>query len=209
MENEKNQPQHNLSDFESDSADLHHQSRAGLAHRLDGARVGLTLLALLAGITILGVSGNALAVYNGTHLPGDFLLPLWPDQFNLRPTVALTTAAVRETVQGWAASIASGPATVPAPDSGSVCRLGASVVARSSVEGRRRSVSAVCPHLGGVVRWNDGELSWDCPVHGSRFAPDGSALEGPTIEDLRPRSPDPSASATSEPTAPGAGASRA
>jgi len=45
-------------------------------------------------------------------------------------------------------------------------------------------VSRVCPHLGGVVRWNDQEQSWDCPVHGSRFGPDGTLLEGPATEGL-------------------------
>lgn len=48
-------------------------------------------------------------------------------------------------------------------------------------------VSRVCPHMGGVVRWNDLEQSWDCPVHGSRFAPDGALLEGPATEGLAPR----------------------
>lgn len=48
-------------------------------------------------------------------------------------------------------------------------------------------VSRICPHLGGVVRWNDQEQSWDCPVHGSRFAADGALLEGPATEDLAPR----------------------
>ncbi|PVG83894.1 FAD-dependent oxidoreductase [Nocardioides gansuensis] len=37
----------------------------------------------------------------------------------------------------------------------------------------------VCTHLGGVLRWNDAEESWDCPLHGSRFSPDGAVLEGP------------------------------
>lgn len=45
-------------------------------------------------------------------------------------------------------------------------------------------VSRVCPHLGGVVRWNEQEQSWDCPVHGSRFGPDGTLLEGPATKDL-------------------------
>ncbi|MBB1501927.1 hypothetical protein J4N02_00690 [Propioniciclava sp. MC1595] len=31
---------------------------------------------------------------------------------------------------------------------------------------------------------NDAELSWDCPLHGSRFAADGTRLEGPAVEDL-------------------------
>ncbi len=60
-------------------------------------------------------------------------------------------------------------------------------VATSKVDGRTRSVSAVCPHLRGVLAWNDAELSWDCPLHGSRFAPDGTLLEGPATCDLATR----------------------
>ena len=50
-----------------------------------------------------------------------------------------------------------------------------------------KRVSRTCPHLGGVVHWNEQEESWDCPVHGSRFAPDGALLEGPATEGLSPR----------------------
>ncbi|HYF74892.1 MAG TPA: FAD-dependent oxidoreductase [Nocardioides sp.] len=55
------------------------------------------------------------------------------------------------------------------------------------VDGAERAVSAVCSHLGGVVRWNDAERSWDCPLHGSRFEPDGQVLEGPATCGLRRR----------------------
>jgi Rieske Fe-S protein len=44
--------------------------------------------------------------------------------------------------------------------------------------------SAVCPHLGCIVSWNEMERSWDCPCHGSRFDCDGFVLEGPAIGDL-------------------------
>ena len=52
------------------------------------------------------------------------------------------------------------------------------------VDGVRHVVSAVCTHLGGIVTWNDAERSWDCPLHGSRFAADGTRLEGPATRPL-------------------------
>lgn len=55
---------------------------------------------------------------------------------------------------------------------------------RSVVNGVERRVSPVCPHLGGIVNWNDADESWECPLHGSRFAPDGKLLEGPATRDL-------------------------
>ena len=60
----------------------------------------------------------------------------------------------------------------------------------STVDGVTCRVSAVCTHLGGVVRWNDAEKSWGCPLHGSRFAADGTLLEGPAVTDLAGRDAD-------------------
>jgi len=45
--------------------------------------------------------------------------------------------------------------------------------------------SAVCPHLGCYVRWNNTERSWDCPCHGSRFDVLGKVLNGPAVSDLQ------------------------
>jgi glycine/D-amino acid oxidase-like deaminating enzyme/nitrite reductase/ring-hydroxylating ferredoxin subunit len=51
-------------------------------------------------------------------------------------------------------------------------------------QGNLHAVSAVCTHMGCVVNWNNGEKSWDCPCHGSRFSPDGRVLHGPAVADL-------------------------
>jgi glycine/D-amino acid oxidase-like deaminating enzyme/nitrite reductase/ring-hydroxylating ferredoxin subunit len=51
-------------------------------------------------------------------------------------------------------------------------------------DGEYHAVSAVCPHMGCHVEWNDGERSWDCPCHGSRFGYDGSVIDTPAVDDL-------------------------
>ena len=56
--------------------------------------------------------------------------------------------------------------------------------------GTLHAVSAVCTHLGCIVAFNDAELSWDCPCHGSRFDVDGAILQGPANKPLERRGPD-------------------
>ena len=52
-------------------------------------------------------------------------------------------------------------------------------------DGTVHSCSGVCPHLGGVLQWNDDEKSFDCPLHGSRFTAYGTVINGPAISDLK------------------------
>jgi Rieske Fe-S protein len=61
---------------------------------------------------------------------------------------------------------------------------GERVAAHRDDDGTLHAVSARCTHLGCLVAWNGAERSWDCPCHGSRFAPDGSVLEGPAVHRL-------------------------
>jgi len=70
---------------------------------------------------------------------------------------------------------------------GAVIRRGLKKVAvYKDQAGRVSECSAVCPHLGAIVRWNDQEGSWDCPAHGSRFNTDGNVLNGPSPVNLAP-----------------------
>ena len=83
------------SDFETDShQDTQYQSRLKAIRLVDSARIGLTGLALLCGLAVLGTSANSLAVYNATHLPREYNFPLWPNKFDLRPTMALVVCSV-------------------------------------------------------------------------------------------------------------------
>ncbi|HEY0980839.1 FAD-dependent oxidoreductase [Schlesneria sp.] len=72
-------------------------------------------------------------------------------------------------------------------DEGTVLRRGLSKVAVYRDEaGELHECSAVCPHLGCIVHWNNLEKVWDCPCHGSRFDAYGQVVNGPAISALEP-----------------------
>jgi glycine/D-amino acid oxidase-like deaminating enzyme/nitrite reductase/ring-hydroxylating ferredoxin subunit len=45
--------------------------------------------------------------------------------------------------------------------------------------------SAVCPHLGCMLKWNAEEKTFDCPCHGSRFSKEGWVINGPAMSNLK------------------------
>ena len=71
------------------------------------------------------------------------------------------------------------------PGEGRVVRDGAHPVAVArDRDGTLHAVKATCTHFGCLVGFNDGEQTWDCPCHGSRFALDGTVLDGPACQPL-------------------------
>ena len=71
------------------------------------------------------------------------------------------------------------------PGQGGIIREGLSKIAACrDASGKLHLHSAICTHLGCHVHWNSTEQCWDCPCHGSHFAPDGAVLNGPAIKPL-------------------------
>lgn len=72
-----------------------------------------------------------------------------------------------------------------APGQGRVMQKGRRKVAICrDLEGHLHVLSATCSHSGCVVAWNGTEQCWECPCHGSHFAPDGTVLNGPATVPL-------------------------
>ncbi len=75
-----------------------------------------------------------------------------------------------------------------APGDGRLLSLGGrKTAAYRDEQGQLHTLSPVCTHMGCHVSWNPGERSWDCPCHGSRFAGEGTVIEGPATRDLEQR----------------------
>ncbi|KAL3690568.1 hypothetical protein R1sor_016877 [Riccia sorocarpa] len=54
--------------------------------------------------------------------------------------------------------------------------------------GRIHRYSAICPHLGCVVKWNPKDSTFDCPCHGSYFDHNGVVINAPSSVNLEPLS---------------------
>ncbi len=48
-----------------------------------------------------------------------------------------------------------------------------------TAQGRLRVLSAVCPHLGCSVAWNESRKQFVCPCHAGVFGEDGALVSGP------------------------------
>jgi glycine/D-amino acid oxidase-like deaminating enzyme/nitrite reductase/ring-hydroxylating ferredoxin subunit len=73
------------------------------------------------------------------------------------------------------------------PNSGMIIKSSKGKIAAYRDSKRKvHKLSAVCTHMGCIVRWNSAESTWECPCHGSRFKRTGEVIAGPAEESLSP-----------------------
>jgi glycine/D-amino acid oxidase-like deaminating enzyme/nitrite reductase/ring-hydroxylating ferredoxin subunit len=135
-----------------------------------------TLAARLLADACLGVPNPFAALFDARRLPKASLLPSYlqenadfPIEFTKGVVGAITSRTVRDVARGHGEIVRSG---------------GKALAVYRDDDGTVHAVSAICTHLGCVVAFNSAEKSWDCPCHGSRFALDGTVLDGPAWKPL-------------------------
>jgi nucleotide-binding universal stress UspA family protein len=68
---------------------------------------------------------------------------------------------------------------------GGLVEIGGDVVAvYRDQAGTLHHLNPKCTHMGCTVGWNNADKTWDCPCHGSRYAPDGDVIHGPAKKAL-------------------------
>jgi cytochrome b6-f complex iron-sulfur subunit len=110
------------------------------------------------------VGGSSVAVVGMAGVPvGSYLLPLEPDE------EAAVAAFSDDEIGLW--------------DAKQVIVGGRPVLVVNTGEGYR-AFSAVCTHLGCVVKWKKGRRQFFCPCHGARFDVNGEVMGGPAPRPL-------------------------
>ncbi|MEU5838995.1 FAD-dependent oxidoreductase [Streptomyces diacarni] len=143
-----------------------------------------------------GMSSGVLAgQLLAAHITGGEL-PAWAglyDPVRLRPSDGPALLRLQSTVARRFVGDRLRPGYVDSveeitPGTGAIVRVrGRRCAVHRTPEGELRALSPRCTHLGCLVRFNDAEVAWECPCHGSRFGTDGSVIQGPATRPLEPR----------------------
>jgi nucleotide-binding universal stress UspA family protein/nitrite reductase/ring-hydroxylating ferredoxin subunit len=120
--------------------------------------------------------GHDLVVVGNKGMAGTrrYMLASVPNRVaHMAPTDVLIARTVGRTVEDLAPG-----------HGGVVMDGGRTVAAYMHSDGAVTMLSPRCTHMGCTVGWNDTEQTWDCPCHGSRYAIDGTVIQGPAERSL-------------------------
>ncbi|WP_339318493.1 FAD-dependent oxidoreductase [Paenibacillus sp. FSL R10-2734] len=98
---------------------------------------------------------------------------------SIKSFIVQNANVVKELVAGKVEIVHKKTSDLKADEGAVVFHDGKRVGAYKDPEGKLHLVDRTCTHMGCECDWNDGDRSWDCPCHGSRFSYDGEVLEGP------------------------------
>ena len=81
-------------------------------------------------------------------------------------------------------TVTQGLGEIKKGEGGLVEAAGEKIAVYKDEKGNVTALSSKCTHMGCTVGWNSADKTWDCPCHGSRFAPDGAVVHGPAKKPL-------------------------
>jgi len=117
-----------------------------------------------------------------------------PSRFKANPSIknfiTLNAGVAKDLVGGKIEFVHKKPSELGLDEGAIVRHDGKRAGGYRDPEGKLHLVDTTCTHMGCEVEWNDGERSWDCPCHGSRFSYDGKVFEGPASTPLTKLDPE-------------------
>ncbi|WP_257535702.1 FAD-dependent oxidoreductase [Mesobacillus foraminis] len=112
-----------------------------------------------------------------------------PNRFHADPDVkkflTVNARVAAELVKGKLESPSAQPENLKNDEGATVMVNGKRAGAYRDEDGQLHIVDTTCTHMGCELEWNNGERSWDCPCHGSRFSYKGEVLDGPAETPLK------------------------
>jgi glycine/D-amino acid oxidase-like deaminating enzyme/nitrite reductase/ring-hydroxylating ferredoxin subunit len=104
---------------------------------------------------------------------------------DIKQFVVQNSGVAKTMVAGKLENADSSPSELKLDEGGVVEVDGKRCGAYRDKDGNYHVVDTTCTHMGCELEWNDGERSWDCPCHGSRFSAQGNVIEGPAFTPLK------------------------
>lgn len=112
-----------------------------------------------------------------------------PSRFHADPDVkkflSVNTQVAAKLIEGKLDQPTAQPEDLKTNEGAAVMINGQRAGAYRDEDGELYLVDTTCTHMGCELNWNNGERSWDCPCHGSRFSYKGEVLDGPAETPLK------------------------